>query len=58
MSTNTEISRELKDRLYDLLTLKRSGIESPVLDHMINKAMAVMTQEDVAWVEKQISKLD
>jgi hypothetical protein len=45
--------------LFDLLMLKKSNEGNPVirLDEVILKAKASMTQEDVAWVEKQIAEL-
>ena len=59
MPTNAEMRTAQKDKLYDLLTIKIKNTSTTVngLDELINKAEAVMEEEDVAWVEKKIAQL-
>ena len=59
MASNTEIRADQKDRLFDLLKMKKDnpGIVIVGLEENILKAMAVMEKEDVAWVEKMIALL-
>ena len=59
MATNLEVQTVQKDRLFCLLKLKVRNKDKIIneLDDMIIAAKAVMTQEDVAWVEKMIKEL-
>ena len=59
MATNLEVQTNQKERLFILMKLKvrNKDIEIKELDDMIIAAKAVMTQEDVAWVEKMIKEL-
>ena len=58
MPNTKELDRELSERLYDLLKIKKAYGENvnPVLEDVINRAMAPMTEEQIAWVEKLISR--
>ncbi|MCL1821012.1 MAG: hypothetical protein FWG36_10215 [Oscillospiraceae bacterium] len=64
MPTNMEMSYMQKNALYDLLLLKldmeteNSGVNLKYLNRLINKTVASMEAEDVAWVEKQIASLE
>ena len=59
MATNLEVQTVQKERLFTLLKLKIRNKDKEIneLDDMIIAAKAVMTQEDVAWVEKMIKEL-
>ena len=57
MATNIELQTFQRDRLFDLLMLERDGVTAPRLKEQITKAKAVMPEEDVAYVEKQIQSL-
>ena len=59
MTTNKEMNYILKTSLHDLLKLKKdnAGLDIKGLDEMIIRAEAAMDAEDVAYVEKKISKL-
>ena len=54
MSTELEIRERQKDRLQELLNIKKSvkDLEIPKLDEAIERAVVRMSQEDIAWVEK------
>ena len=54
MSTPMEITERQKFYLHALLTLKKenAGITIAGLDRLIENAVVVMNQDDVAWVEK------
>ena len=60
MATNLEIRTLQKAMLFDLMLLKRDdvldGILSKRLEILIHKTIATMEQEDVAWVQKQVSE--
>ena len=62
MPTNLEMRTSQKDKLFDLLMLKRdnekAGIKVNGLANLIIKSEAVMEAEDVAWVEKKIAELE
>ena len=57
MAANWEMQFFLRDKLFDLLDLKRRnvGIEISGLDEKIIKAKSVMQEEDVAYVEKLVA---
>lgn len=59
MASSMEIQKELKDKLFDLLSIKKAnpGVVVNELDGKIVKCMALMEQEDIAHVEKMISML-
>jgi len=59
MPANSELKVEQMNRLFDLLTLKieNKDIEIKELDKMISRAKAAMSQEDVAWVEKNLAEI-
>jgi isocitrate lyase len=54
MASSIEVTERQKKHLCDLLRLKKdnSGIVINGLQRMIEDAVAAMSQEDVAWVEK------
>jgi hypothetical protein len=54
MATNNELKAAQKHHLKSLLNIKKinEGKEVPGLQFEIENAIAVMEQEDVAWVEK------
>jgi DNA-binding protein len=54
MAISIEIKERQKHHLNSLLTVKREneGVVVKALQKEINDAVAVMEQEDVAWVEK------
>ena len=59
MATQSELSREDKQRLFELLEVSRLD-DSQLrkgLERMISKIRAGMTKEDVAWVEQELLKL-
>ena len=63
MSNNTEISRDQKNMLHDLLELEVvlkkiiSGSDLATLERIISRVKSGMSQEDIAHVEKLIEKL-
>lgn len=60
MATNTEMRTAQKTTLFKLLKLQRDnqGRDVSGLFSWIVEMEAGMEQEDVAWVEKNIKKLD
>ena len=61
MPSTREVDRELCERLYDLLTVKRDqppGTKNPSLDRAIKRVRAAMTKELIAWVEAEIATDD
>jgi DNA-binding transcriptional regulator WhiA len=54
MATNMEVTERQKQYLRNLLKLKKKNPPNSVegLQEMIEDAVATMSQEDVAWVEK------
>jgi len=59
MATNMELQQINRSMLFELLKLKKvnDGNDVKGLDELILKQQTVMQEEDVAWVEKNISKL-
>lgn len=59
MPTNMELRSLQTDKLFDLLKIKQDNKDITVkgLEPAISKAKAVMTQEDVVWVEKLVADL-
>ena len=59
MPNTKEIDKELMERLYDLLIIKKAnpGVTVNELDRAISRAKAPMTVEQIAWVEKLIADL-
>jgi len=57
MPNTKELDRELMERLYDLLVIKRANPDTTVneLERAICRAKAPMTEEQIAWVEKLAS---
>jgi hypothetical protein len=58
LAATNELSREDKHRLYELkkvIMLDDKGLREGVLD-LMNKTLAGMTKEDVAWVEQALAK--
>jgi hypothetical protein len=55
-----EIDKELADRLYDLLMIKKAnaGYEVKWLKNAVARCKAAMTKEAIAWVEKQVAESD
>ena len=60
MATPKEIDRELTERLYELLMIKKSnpGIKIKRLDSSIGRVKACMTKENIVWVEQQVNEND
>ena len=58
MSNEGRLHRELTERLYSLLELKKlnQGQEVNGLDQAIRWAMAPMSEEQIAWVEKLVNE--
>jgi hypothetical protein len=58
MANAIEIRERHKSHLYSLLKIKKAnrGIAVKELDEELNAAVAVMEQEDVAYVEKLIGE--
>ena len=58
MATPKEIDREQTDRLYELLLVKKHNkkVKNKVLDRAIGRAKATMSEELIAWVEKQVAE--
>ena len=56
MATPKEIDRELTDRLFELLSIKKAnqGVVNQKLDDAINRTKASMTKEAIAWVEQHV----
>ncbi|MCL2054601.1 MAG: hypothetical protein FWG90_09270 [Oscillospiraceae bacterium] len=56
MATSLETREKHRNHLGDLLDLKKqnkdAGFEVIGLEKLIIKAVSIMDQEDVAWVEK------
>ena len=54
MASAIEVKERHRHHLNTLLTIKRDNADKEVagLQQKINDAIAVMEQEDVAWVEK------
>jgi len=59
MAAYLEIQVWQRDKLYTLLKLREINRENEIngLEEMINAALAVMNEEDVALVEKRIKEL-
>ena len=62
MATNLDSNAFNRTLLYDLLMIKTdveiTGKASSILNSLITRTIAAMTQEDVAWVENQVKNLD
>ena len=56
MASSLEIRDKHRWHLYSLLKIKKAsaGMTVPELQEEVNAAVALMDQEDVAWVEKII----
>ena len=54
MSTELEIRERQKNHLQELLELKKEneGMVVKGLDKALKRAVAGMSQEDIAWIEK------
>lgn len=61
MASELEIRRYDKDRLHELLKLKKlndkAGVSVVGLDEAINRTTAIMLQDDVLVVEQMIANL-
>ena len=59
LATNLEVQANQKERLFMLMKLRvrNKDIDIKELNDMIVAAKAVMTQEDVSWVEKIVGEL-
>ena len=57
MPSTKEIDRELCERLYDLLLIKREMSDTKVksLERAIRRVRSAMTKEQIAWVEEQVA---
>jgi len=60
MSSNLEIQKEQRRKLYELLNLKKNHAADLAagLEKLINATEAEMEAEDVAYVEKKIAELN
>ena len=58
MATPKEIDKDLVDRLYDLLMIKKAnkGVLNPRLEDSIGRAKAPMAKEVIAWVEQLVNE--
>jgi hypothetical protein len=58
MATERELTAIQNERLYDLLELKKECVEQEIklalLDKKIRRAISVMSEKDIAWVEKSV----
>ena len=56
MPTTKELDKEIPERLYDLLKIKKfnGDKENEALEDAICRAMAPMSEEQIAWVEKLV----
>jgi hypothetical protein len=54
-ANNQELQIWQRDKLYTLLSIRAMNIGKDIsgLEQMINAAEALMSEEDVAWVEKK-----
>ena len=54
--TQKELEQIQNERLFDLLKIKMysSDKENPALQDAIRRARAVMSEEQIAWVEKNL----
>jgi len=57
MATILEMQKELSERLYDLLMIKKANgdYENKRLTDTIARTKAAMTKEAIAWVEQQVA---
>jgi len=57
MANAMEINKELTEKLYDFLMIKREnkGHENKYLNEIIAKTKASMSKEQIAWVEQQVN---
>jgi len=57
MATPKEINKESAERLFDLLVIEKlnAGKEVAGLATAIARARASMSEEIIAWVEKQVA---
>ena len=60
MPSPKEIDRELCERLYDLLLIKREMSDTKIKsqERAIRRVQSAMTQEQIAWVEEQVAAED
>ena len=58
MATPREIDKEMADRLYELLLMKKLNPELKIrgLSSAIGRAKASMSKESIAWVEQQVAE--
>ena len=56
--TQKELEQIQNERLFDLLRIKAANGDknNPVLEDAINRARAVMSEEQIAWVEKNVNR--
>ena len=58
-STTRELNKEMIDKLYMLLEIKKAlpeGLVIAELEKAIKRAKAPMTKEEIAWVEALIDE--
>ena len=55
--TQKELEQMQNERLFDLLKIKKmnGGHNNPALEDAISRARAVMSEEQIAWVEKNVN---
>ena len=60
MPNTKELDKELAERLFDLLKIKKANgkVTNIALDDAISRAMAAMSEEQIAWVEKLVNRND
>jgi len=59
IATTKGVDRELADRLYELLLLKKLNPQGVIgLDNAIARTHAAMTKEAIAWVEQLVDKIE
>ena len=61
MPSTKEIDRELCEKLFDLLLIKRElsdimpDTKIKALERAVRRVRSAMTKEQIAWVEEQVS---
>ena len=56
--TNKELDKEYAERLFNLLKIKKANgdAKNQILDDYISMTMAAMSEEQIAWVEKNVNR--
>ena len=56
--TQKELEQMQNERLFDLLKIRAAmgeGVENKALKDAISRAKSVMSEEQIAWVEKNVN---